>query len=191
MPGTRGTARARPRRQGPAGERPSRKADHALSEDRGRALELAVARRMKPSARERLLTELASLAAVTNVGDAIVRRDDGRHGYLEVAFLEAYDPPASRYLAVSRLAAGERELYLDALIDGALADRAGVQTITLADGDVGDPRAVAGQPEPRCREPGPLADELYSDAARDLLNTIEGWQDDLDSVFVEVITEAF
>ena len=124
------------------------------------------------------------------MGDAIVRRDDGRHGYLEVALLEAYDPRPP-LPGREPLAAGERELYLDALIDGALADRAGVQTITLADGDVGDPRAVAGQPEPRCREPGPLADEPYSDAARDLLNTIEGWQDDLDSVFVEVITEAF
>jgi hypothetical protein len=37
---------------------------------------------------------------------------------------------------------------------------------------------------------GPLADELYNDAARDLLDTIEGWQDDLDGVFVEVIAEA-
>jgi hypothetical protein len=37
---------------------------------------------------------------------------------------------------------------------------------------------------------GPLADELYNDAARDLLDTIEGWQDDLDGVFVEVIAVA-
>jgi hypothetical protein len=34
---------------------------------------------------------------------------------------------------------------------------------------------------------GPLADTLYSDAARDLLDTIEGWQDDLDGVFVELV----
>ena len=37
---------------------------------------------------------------------------------------------------------------------------------------------------------GPLADELYSDAARDLLDTIEGWQDDLDGVFVELVAGA-
>ena len=55
---------------------------------------------------------------------------------------------------------------------------------------MGDPRAVAGARTALPRT-GPLADEPYSDAARDLLNTIEGWQDDLDSVFVEVITEAF
>jgi len=39
-----------------------------------------------------------------------------------------------------------------------------------------------------CR--GRLADELYSDAARDLLDTIEGRQDDLDGVFVELVREA-
>ncbi len=41
--------------------------------------------------------------------------------------VEAFGPLASRYLAVSRLADGERELYLDALIDETLADRAGAR----------------------------------------------------------------
>jgi hypothetical protein len=118
-----------------------RKADYALSEDRGRALELAVGPRMKPWAGERVLAELAAVPAVANAGDAIVRREYGRHGYLEVTLLEAHAPLASRYLAVSRLAEGERALYLDALIDDTLADRAGVQTITLV--TAGDPRIIA------------------------------------------------
>jgi hypothetical protein len=37
---------------------------------------------------------------------------------------------------------------------------------------------------------GAPADELYNDAARDLLDPIEGWQDDLDGVFVELVGEA-
>lgn len=43
-----------------------------------------------------------------------------------------------------RLADGERELYLDALIDDTLADRAGARAITLADADRGDRRTIAG-----------------------------------------------
>lgn len=69
-----------------------------LSEDRGRALELAVAPRMKPWAR--LLAELAAVPAVANAG-AIVRREYGRHGYLEVTIVEAFGPLAS---AISRCA---------------------------------------------------------------------------------------
>jgi len=95
-------------------------------------------------ARERLLAELAAVPAVANAGDAIVRREYGRHGYLEVTVVEAHGPLASRYLAVSRLADGERKLYLDALIDDTLADRAGARAITLADADRGDPRTIAG-----------------------------------------------
>src|SRR3954468_15434209 len=100
-----------------------------MSTNRGRALELAVGPRMKPWALGRLLSELAALQATAQHGDTIIRRGYGRHGYLEVTILQAHDPLASRYLAVSRLADGERELYPDALIDDALADRAGVRTI--------------------------------------------------------------
>lgn len=97
----------------------------------------------QPWARERLLAELAAVPAVADAGDTIIRRQYGRHGYLEVTIVEAHGPLASRCLAVSRLAEGERELYLDALTDDTLADRAGVQIITLADADGGDPRNVA------------------------------------------------
>jgi mannose/fructose-specific phosphotransferase system component IIA len=60
-----------------------------------------------------------------------------------VTIVEAHGPLASRYLAVSRLADGERELYLDALIDDALTDRTGARTVTLADANGGDPCNVA------------------------------------------------
>lgn len=130
-----------------------RKAHYAVSEDRRRAIELAVAPRMQRWALERLLRELVALPAVADAGDAIVRRHYGRHGYLEVTIVEAHGPLTSRYLAVSRLPDGERELYLDALIDDALADRDHVKTVTIADPDTapihaGGPTPVAARTQP-------------------------------------------
>ena len=71
-------------------------------------------------------------------------------------------------------------------LEDALAQRAGVMCRTVhelaefVDACESDLLARFATPE------GPEADALFSEPARDLLDTLEAWRDDLDGVFVEV-----
>jgi hypothetical protein len=75
-------------------------------------------------------------------------------------------------------------------LEAALAGRARAMCRTVAElaefveACVADLLARFATPE------GRDADALYSDAARDLLHTLEGWEDDLDGVYREHIVPA-
>jgi hypothetical protein len=123
-----------------------RKAAYAIGDDRRQVLADAVAPRMQPWALEPLSAELDGHPQITGAGDVIVRRDYGAHGHLEVTIIEARGRLARRYVAVSRLPEGERELYLDALLDDELERRGDAARIHI--GQPAPPVAEGAVPMP-------------------------------------------
>ena len=53
--------------------------------------------------------------------------------------IEATGPLPARYLAISRLPEGEREVYLDALIDDALSEREPIARVQIGEHAVSSP----------------------------------------------------
>ena len=119
-----------------------RRSNYAIGEDRRGALTDALRPRVQAWALERTLGELLAHPETRGAGDVIVRRDWGAYGYLEVTIIEATGPLPARYLAVSRLPEGERDVYIDALIDDTLAERGPVARVQI--GEPAAPFAGAG-----------------------------------------------
>jgi hypothetical protein len=118
-----------------------RRTSFAIGADRRGVLTDAVRPRLQAWALQRTLTELLAQPETLGPHDVVVRRDWGRYGHLEVTIINATGPLPARYVAVSRLAEGERDVYLDALIDDALADRGPVARV-----QIGEPVAPPARP---------------------------------------------
>jgi hypothetical protein len=90
---------------------------YALADTREQAMREAFRHRIKPWMHDQLAAELQSTDGVLTAEAAVARRDYGNHGYIEITVILARGELVARYLAVSRLPEGERDLYIDALID--------------------------------------------------------------------------
>jgi hypothetical protein len=110
-----------------------RRANYAIGEDRRAVLINAVCPRVKGWALQPTLRELLEQPETLGEGDVVVRRDWGHYGHLEVTIIEATGPLPARYLAVSRLPEGERDVYLDALIDDALSERGPIARLQIGE----------------------------------------------------------
>jgi len=134
-----------------------RRASYAIGEDRRGVLTNAVRPRVQDWALQRTLRELLEQPETLGPGDVVVRRDWGHHGHLEVTIIEATGPLPARYLAVSRLPEGERDVYLDALIDDALSERGPIARL-----QIGEPAVPSARPG----EQVPLAQPAPADIRR-------------------------
>ena len=123
-----------------------RRSNYAMGEDRRGALTDALRPRVQAWALERTLGELLAHPETRGAGDVIVRRDWGAYGYLEVTIIEATGPLLARFLAVSRLTEGERDVSIDALIDDAVTERGPVARVQI--GERAAPFAGAGEQVP-------------------------------------------
>lgn len=99
---------------------------------RSEAVKAAVGDRVEDDTARRIHTLLDE--HVHTPVDFVLTRDYGEYGSIEITVLEATDPLPRRFLAVRHLAGPEAEVYLDAIVDDALAERDVTRVEIAADG---------------------------------------------------------